>query len=116
MIRTKIIAAALSLACTATAQAEFYTGQEILDRLQSKSLIQKTLAVGYISGIFDMGQGVLWCGVPSDTTAGEVVAVVGLHLLSNRDQLHRGASVLVASAILGHFEECPKGHRKSDLM
>ena len=53
------------------AMAEFYTGNTLLSKMQSKSSVDHGLALGYVLGVHDAQEGLTHCS-PANITAGQV--------------------------------------------
>lgn len=107
----KTLVAAIIALTGASAQAEFLTGNELLQRIDSTDGIERSVGLGYVMGVFDMGLGVLWCDVSTKVTAGQVRDITRSYLHSNPDTRHLTADVLVTRALKETFAACPK---KSD--
>lgn len=70
----KIIPTIALLACTA-ANAEFFTGNQLLLWMQSAEQAERTAAMGYVAGVHDMGLGTNHCP-PDAVSLGQVTDVV----------------------------------------
>lgn len=109
MNKTRILLASILLAASSAASAEFYSGQQLLNLLQSKSSPDRILALGYVAGVHDLGENILWCDVPQDVTNGQLAAVVGVYLRNlSRSERQKGAGSLVTHALLDYLTPCPK--------
>lgn len=71
-IKTTILCAAL---LATSAHAEFRTGNKLLDEMNSEVNFSKGLALGYIMGVTDAGNGTNHCP-PSTVTAGQLQDMV----------------------------------------
>ena len=96
---------ALALIC-GSAQAEFYTGNDLLQRIDSESHGEKMLALGYVIGVFDVGQSVLHCAPPS-VTAGQIRDMAAAYLRGFPAKRHKSAESLV-NEVLAAAWPCPK--------
>lgn len=96
---------ALALIC-GNAQAEFYTGNDLLQRIDSESHGEKMLALGYVIGVFDVGQSVLHCS-PSNVTAGQVRDMAASYLRSFPAKRNKTAESLI-NEVLAAAWPCPK--------
>jgi len=96
---------ALALIC-GNAQADFYTGNDLLQRLDSESHGEKMLALGYVMGVFDVGQSVLHCS-PATVTAGQIRDMAAAYLRGFPAKRHRAAELLI-NEVLAAAWPCPK--------
>lgn len=87
-----------------TAHAQFYTGNELLDKIRTN----RTFATGYVAGVAD-GNPSQQCIPPNSVTLGQVVDVVELKLINHPDIRHMPAAVLVLAAIQVTWP-CKKGN------
>jgi hypothetical protein len=91
-------AAALILALAASsAQAQFLTGNELLERLNG-STVQQVNAVGYITGVADAELGTLWCPPPI-ISARQIVDLTKRTLDAVPEKRHENASSFVMAAV-----------------
>ena len=96
---------ALVLIC-GNAQAEFYTGNDLLQRLDSESHGEKMLALGYVIGVFDVGSAVLHCP-PAGVTAGQVRDMAASYLRGFPAKRNKTAESLI-NEVLAAAWPCPK--------
>jgi hypothetical protein len=75
----KRIACLTLVALCATAHAEFWDGNKLLERATSEGWYDRGTAIGYVMGVTDTTYGVIHCA-PSNLTAGQVEAMVLQHL------------------------------------
>ena len=87
----------LALLC-GSAHAEFYTGNELLQRLTSESLAERSAAIGYIMGVADTGHGVNYCP-PEHVTSGQLRDMVRNYLTNTPAVRHLAADSLVTHVI-----------------
>lgn len=73
-----------------TAQAEFFTGNELLRRMNSEAAYERGTALGYVIGAHDATRSVVHCS-PDAASAGQVRDMVRAHLESNPDVRHLAA-------------------------
>lgn len=78
-----------------TAHAEFYTGNILLNRLQSESTVEKAVALGYVMGVFDANQGATHCAGNRDITAGQIKDMARAYLENNPTTRNRTADILL---------------------
>lgn len=76
------------------AMAEFKTGNQLLDNLNSTSVVENMVALGYIMGVADTTRGSLHCG-PAEATAGQMQDMVKKHLQGTPELRHYTADVIV---------------------
>jgi hypothetical protein len=81
-----------------SAQAEFYTGNELLQRLNSESLGERAAGIGYIMGVADSGHGVIYCP-PEHVTSGQLRDMVRNYLTNTPAVRHLSADSLVTHVI-----------------
>jgi hypothetical protein len=79
-MKTAIILAA-ALAAT-SANAEFYTGNDLLSKIDASNTFDNMLGLGYVMGVFDTARGVEHCP-PDNITAGQVRDMVRQHLVNS---------------------------------
>lgn len=92
-------AAALALLVPALAHAEFFTGNQLYQRLNGDSS-DRLLATGYVMGVFDTSSGVEHCGnqLPN-VTAGQARDVVKQYLDQNPSTRDVSADLLARIAL-----------------
>jgi Rap1a immunity proteins len=89
----------ITLAVTTTAaQAEFISGNDLLNRLNSEGFADRGFALGYIAGVSDALEDILVCA-PTGSTTGQARDVVWQHLRTNPQSRHQGAALLVVEAL-----------------
>ena len=87
------LAVALLLVCS-TAQAEYYSGNELLAKMHSDSVIDRSIALGYVIGVSDMGEGSIHCS-PVAVTTGQSRDLVRNYLANNPAERHLPVDLLV---------------------
>ena len=82
-------------------QAEFFTGNDLLTRLQSSSIVERSQALGYIQGVFDVYMHVTICPPQGGTTvtAGQIQDMVRSYLEANPSIRHRNAEALINDSL-----------------
>ena len=90
----RIPALALAALAVGSAQAEFDSGNELLQRMNSESSIERNAAIGYVMGVADVYQGVAYCP-PPEVTAGQLRDVVRNYLTNVPAERHLSGDVLV---------------------
>lgn len=96
MIKKLILASALVYG---PAHAEFYSGNELLQRLQSDSNIEKAVALGFVGGVSDAWDRILFCP-PEGATVGQARDIALRYLVINPAKRHNAAAGLVADALM----------------
>jgi len=89
---------AVLLLVSIPARAEFFTGNELLSRMDSESLVDRSMALGYVVGVSDMGDGVVHCP-PNGVTTGQVRDIVRSYLVRNPSERHMTGDVLINKAL-----------------
>lgn len=88
------------------AHAQFFTGNDLLTRINSDSSIDRTLAMGFIMGVYDSSLLTEHCP-PSNVTAGQVRDMVAKDLYNGAAARHLPAAAFV-SYTLGTAWPCAK--------
>lgn len=98
----KSLTAALWIALSFSAQAEFWDGNILLERLTSTSTYERGTAMGYVMGVHDTMQGVNHCPA-SNVQAGQVREMVLNYLNNVPAQRHKTADTIVLQVLRGAF-------------
>lgn len=85
----KHIIAIAALLCS-TAHAEFLSGNELLQRINSTDQYDRGTAMGYVLGAHDSSRGSVHCS-PDAATGGQVRDIVKAHLESTPETRHLSA-------------------------
>lgn len=86
--------AVLFVALAAThAQAEFFTGNSLLSKMNGSSHDQ-VQAIGFMQGVYDVYTNVTFCP-PDNVTAGQITDMGRNYLTNNPSQRHRTAERLM---------------------
>jgi hypothetical protein len=101
------IAVALLLVCS-TAQAEFFTGNDLLAKMESDHIVDRSMALGYVVGVSDTGDGVTHCP-PANITTGQVRDLVKGHLTRNPGSRHFSADSLITNLLRTTWPCKPSG-------
>lgn len=104
----KLLAGLLMVPCMAHAQ--FYTGNNLLQKMNSSELWERTLAIGYVMGVSDAQQNIGHCSGQS-VTSGQTRDVVKQYLEQNPSVRDLNADLLTVVA-LGLAFPCAKGNNK----
>lgn len=101
-----------SLLCTG-AQAQFFTGNDLLTRLNSDSGIDRSLGTGFIMGVYDATHSITHCP-PENVTVGQVKDMVLKNLNRGAEARHLAAEAFV-SYTLNSAWPCPKKSKGRDI-
>ncbi len=107
----KFIAGLLMMPCVAYAQ--YYSGNTLLEKMRSSDVSDRFLALGYIMGVSDMGQGVIHCS-GQNVTAGQTRDVIRKYLEQN-PQIRDISADTIASVALGQAWPCPKDNKRNGV-
>jgi hypothetical protein len=88
----KFIASVLML--PAMASAEFFSGNDILSKLDSAEVLDRIHAMGFVQGVFDVYTGVTFCP-PAGVTAGQARDIARGFLFHNPSVRHKTAESLI---------------------
>ena len=100
----KVLTAAL-LVC-GSAHAQFFTGNDLLTRLNADNSIDRTLGTGFIMGVYDATLLIEHCP-PDNVTAGQIRDMVAKNLYNGASARHLPAAAFVAYT-LGTAWPCAK--------
>lgn len=98
----KQILVAISICVAAPASAEFFTGNQLLTKLESKNPNDNNLAWGYIAGAFDTAINATHC-TPANVSLRQAVDMVQQLLISSPEHRHQSADRFVISALRAAF-------------
>ena len=87
------------------AWAEFRNGNELLSNMKSESVVENSVALGYVMGVADASRGETHC-TPANATAGQLRDLVRSSIEMSAAYRHYTADVLIM-AILGKTWPCP---------
>ena len=80
----------------AMAHAEFWTGNRLYERLTSNEVIDRTQALGYVMGVYDVAVHAMFCpGNESNISAGQVRDMTLNWLANNPHRRNESAEKLV---------------------
>lgn len=100
----KKVLLSLILGACSVARADFYTGNELLERLNDPDRVY--LGMGYVAGVSDMGAGEYHCA-PGEATMGQLRDMVHRSLTNAPTTRHMSAAVLVTLTLMDAWP-CPK--------
>lgn len=93
----------LLAAATTSASAQYFNGNQLLAHLNGTPS-ERMMAIGYVGGVHDSLDGIVFCS-PGSATLGQVRDVVMQQLQAVPETRHRPANLLMAS-ILGGTWPC----------
>jgi len=96
---------ALALIC-GNAQAGFYSGNDLLQKIDSDNHGDRMLSMGYVMGVFDLGHTILHCA-PASVTVGQVHDLTAAYLRGFPAKRHKLADSLITDALSTAWP-CPK--------
>jgi hypothetical protein len=106
----KIIAALLMVPCMA--HAEFFTGNMLLTRMQSKDYMDQMQALGYVMGVFDASNLIDHCGGNRHTITGGQAMDVARQYIENNPSVRDSAADLLVRVAFKKAWPCPKSNNK----
>lgn len=78
------------------ARAEFWTGNDLLNRLNSTEYMERMQGLGYVMGVYDAYVHMFFCpGSETGITVGQISDMARQYLAINPNQRHRAAYILV---------------------
>jgi len=85
------------------AKAEFYTGNELKKHCENSSNpVSTSFCIGYVAGVVDAQTNIMVCP-PTNSTVGQMEAIVKKYISENPSQLHKSADTVVTIAIAKDF-------------
>jgi MFS-type transporter involved in bile tolerance (Atg22 family) len=80
------------------ADAEFFSGNDLLQRQFSSDTAERISAMGYVMGVFDVYVRVTFCA-PNTVTAGQLNDMIKNYLTNNPAIRHRSAESIISDAL-----------------
>lgn len=103
----KLAVALIGLTLCASARAEFFSGNDLLSKMNSDSYIEKSQALGYVQGVFDLGQRIFHCAPNGPgITARQIHDMVKSYIELVPETRHHAADSLVIT-VLAKAWPCP---------
>lgn len=93
------------------AHAEFFSGNDLLGKLDADNSVDRMVALGYIMGVADTTRGIEQCS-PEGVTAGQMRDMVRNHLVASPAVRHFTADLQVRY-VLKTAWPCPKKKNSS---
>ena len=84
------------IALATPAHAEFFTGNDLYNRLNDESYFIQGVGHGYVIGVFDVGQNALHCA-SNNVTAGQVKDLAKAYLRNNPEIRDKSADSILMS-------------------
>jgi hypothetical protein len=100
--------AAIALALSAPASAQFMSGNLLLSRMNGNEA-DRIMALGYVMGVTDAGDRVYHCA-PATITAGQVRDMALQYLRANPENRHLSADLLITGLLINAWP-CPKNEK-----
>ena len=97
---------AIAIVASFSANAEFLTGNMLLERLESQDPFTNGMGLGYVAGVYDVTRGFAHCP-PQTITLGQVADMTKMLLNSRPDLRHKTADIFVVLPLRNLFP-CPK--------
>jgi hypothetical protein len=104
----KHIITALALVASTAASAQFYNGNDLLQRMDSGEAHHQMLAMGYIAGVVDMTRNDYHCA-PSTVSLGQARDLVQNSIRNDPASRHLSGAVLVTLTMMGVWPCAKKG-------
>lgn len=101
-MKAKLIAATAVAALCTSAFAEFVTGNLLLQRMNSDSAADRTMALGYVAGVHDVTEGIVQCS-GNNVTLGQVRDIAKQYLVNNPSVRDMSAHLMVGVALQQAF-------------
>lgn len=91
---TRWSVALLALAACSSASAQFMSGNKLLSDHNSNHSVEKGIALGFVMGVADAGNGILFCA-PRTSTAGQLQDMVMATLNNHPEIRHLRANEII---------------------
>lgn len=89
-----------------SAQADFFTGNDLYRRLSSDSPIERMVGLGYVIGVYDVGTSVNHCP-PSNITTGQIFDMAH-GFLRDKPVIRDKPAEMIVNVLLSAAWPCPK--------
>ena len=97
----------LTLLLSASAQAQFISGNLLHTRANASDTTERIWAMGYVTGVADSYDGELFC-IPNSVNVNQLMDITKQFLNKNARDRHQAAALLVMLALVDVFP-CKKG-------
>jgi hypothetical protein len=95
----------IALLASTAASAQLYSGNELLERMNSSETAPRAIAMGYVAGAYDLGRGEHHCA-PVGVTLGQLRDIAQRAIIASPATRHMDAAVLVTVAFM-EIWPCP---------
>lgn len=102
MLKVLLVVSLLGFPSVSYSSGFFVTGNNLLSRLESSNTSDNMYGVGYVLGVHDALNGVVFC-TPKNAAVGQLVDIVLVGLKSTPTVRHNNADLLVASIFKAVF-------------
>ena len=103
----RAVAVGLLLLCSSANAGSFYSGNQLLNLLRSDNQVERSVAMGYIAGAVDMGDGIMFCVTADTVTIGQVRDILRNYLESTPAIRHMSADSIIIE-LFKRLWPCPK--------
>lgn len=93
--------------CSVSAHAEFKDGNMLLREMNDEGYVNPSVALGYVAGVFDVGQGINHCA-PQNVTQGQVRDMVQQYLTTYPSMRNNMADRIVFHVLKSAWPCSPK--------
>lgn len=104
----KRLIATLTFGVSLAANAEFYSGNDLLSKLNDSSVVDRMVGMGYVIGVFDVTRGIIHCP-PENITAGQVRDMVHQYLRASPSDRHLSADQHVVQVLKQNWPCAKRG-------
>ena len=115
MSKRKLLAALLAGLLATGAQAEFETGNTLLSKLDSTSIVDRMFGTGFVVGVFDVYQHVEICTNNAPVTVGQVTDMARNYLANNPALRHYTAESLIVEAFKQVWPCAQRNNRRNGV-
>lgn len=106
-----IVILVILLFLPAFSSADYCNGMKIMKHVDSKDSVSKSLTIGYITGVVDAFNEVLFC-IPYGVTIGQANEVFIKWMREHPERWHESASILILAALKEVWPCESKGSKK----
>lgn len=82
--------------------AEFLSGNDLLQRIESSDSVNRSIALGYVMGVHDALRSVTHCS-PTTTTSGQVHDMVHVFLITNPQHRHASGDSIISHVLTARW-------------
>jgi len=99
-MKYKSLVFAVLMGASVTSNAEFFSANRLLSLMTSSSESDRSVAYGYVAGVFDLGMGTVHCA-PESVTLRQVFDMTQKLIQNVPEQREKSADQFVVAAISG---------------